>query len=193
MAGTARAATVTIFDNMNRTNPPVTYNCCQGFSIEGQQNLGAGPLVAIAVAFTSHVSANLTEIDLPISYYSGTNGISVALYNDQLGVPGTIVKSWTFTNLPSFNSCCAFVAAISPGTHIYAGRKYWVVVRTDFSTLNTTVIWNLNATDPTTPMQYSRYCANNPQGLSCPPAWGNNQWISQPFVPGLAMAIFGQV
>jgi len=193
VAGSARAATVTIFDNMNRTNPPVTYNCCQGFGIEGQQNIGAGPLVAVAVAFTPHVSANLTEIDLPISYYSGTNAITVALYTDQLDAPGSIVKTWTFANLSSFNTCCTYLAATSPGTRVYAGRKYWVVVRTNFNMLNTTVVWNLNATDPTTPMEYSRYCSSNPQGLACPASWGNNQWISQPFAPGLAMAIFGQV
>ncbi len=113
------------------------YNCCGFFGITGPNNLLGTHMLFDAMGIMPTSNLKVTEIDVAISYNSGVNQFSLALYNDKGGVPGTALKVWSFTNLPPQGSCCQLTIATDPvGIPVTAGQRYWVVVRTDHNSLN---------------------------------------------------------
>jgi hypothetical protein len=182
--------TVTIFDNINRKQPQNEYNCCAFYGVIGPDNLLSSHMLFDAMGFTPTTNLKVTEIDVAVSYNSGVNEFSLALYNDKGGVPGTALKAWTFTNLPPQNSCCQLTIATAPsGIPVVAGQHYWVVVRTDHASLNTAVDWNMNVLNTTTHYPFAQYCSNDVQGTPC--TTPNDVWTAGTVAPAPAFAVFG--
>lgn len=180
---------VVIFDNIQRAIPKVKYNCCHGFGIQGPQNGLGAHMLFDGVSFVPQANLHVVEIDVPASYNAGTNAIDVVLYSDNGGVPGTAIKTWKFTNLPPLGSCCAYLAATNAaGIPVTAGTKYWVVLRTDNTSLDALVTWNFNSVDITHTQGFTQYCSNDFQGTPC--TTPNDQWSSSTLQPpGLGLAV----
>jgi hypothetical protein len=94
---------------------------------------GVPPFVR-ADPFTVPVGSNydLTQIDVGLTYFSGTNSAIVEILTDSGGVPGSMVTSaqWTLTGLPAIGT----VSSIQPsqtisgitGITLAGGTQYWL-------------------------------------------------------------------
>jgi len=180
---------VTIFSNIAKKYPNSLYLCCHPYFIDGPTS--GGHMLWDAESFTPGSDDTITRIQVAAGYGGGTNEIVVALYNDNGGVPGTLIKAWRRKNLPPSYSCCGLVAFnVSPGIPVAHGTKYWLALQTDNTNKDASVAWNSNTTDQIGGMEFAQYCSNDAGGPTC--STPNDQWTSTgPIVPGLAFAILG--
>ena len=86
----------------------------------------------IAASFAPGASSTLSGINLPLSNISGTNGAVVSLLNNASGgIPGTVLESWSVSNLPSYSQAAvtltSVVSKLNPA--LQAGQTYWVEVQ----------------------------------------------------------------
>jgi len=88
-----------------------------------------GAFQDVAAAFTPTGTFTLTQIDVAASYLSGTNGIEVMLLSDASGTPGSILESWSLSDLPPFGTSFTpeSVTAALPIT-LNSGTQYWVAL-----------------------------------------------------------------
>lgn len=118
-----------------------------GYSIAGSTSTAG--FVDPAFSFTVGASSyNLTQIDLALSNYSGTNGsVTVDLVNNSGGLPGsTVLGSWTFSSLPANGSTNTTLQTQSgiTGITLSAGTTYWLEAFVTNSSSNTFDLWNYN-------------------------------------------------
>ena len=136
----------TIYNNFS-SYPLGRYWCCSGWTISGPTSPIAQD-IAVAMPFTAPGNGAVTRIAVAAGYVTGTNGVTVSLYDDSGGLPGTSLGSLDNTGLPQFGSCCTVVVS-NVGIPITAGSKYWVVLSTGPNTLDTWDAWNQNDTNQT--------------------------------------------
>ena len=136
----------TIYNNFS-SYPLGRYWCCSGWTISGPTSPIAQD-IAVAMPFTAPGNGAVTRIAVAAGYVTGTNGVTVSLYDDSGGLPGTSLGSLDSTGLPQFGSCCTVVVS-NVGIPITAGSKYWVVLSTGPNTLDTWDAWNQNDTNQT--------------------------------------------
>lgn len=136
----------TIYNNFS-IYPLGRYWCCSGWTISGPNSI-IGDDIAAAMPFTSPGNGMVTRITVGVGYVTGANGVTVSLYDDSGGLPGTSLGNFDHTGLPQFGSCCTVVVSNS-GIPISAGSKYWVVVQTGPNTQDTWDAWNQNDTNQT--------------------------------------------
>jgi hypothetical protein len=183
------ASLVRIFDNIGSYYPKGIYYCCQGWTIAGpitgqQQSF---PELWEAAAFTPAADHTVTKIKVAAGWVLGVNGLVLSLYNDSGGVPGTAIKSWSLTNLPTFGCCALQVGTDAAGIPVKAGVQYWVVLKTNSKESNTLAAWNDNDTDQLTYRKMATYCSDDKEG-SC----GNNDaWTTFETAPAPAFAVLG--
>lgn len=135
-----------VFDNIGRKYPKSLYLCCLGGTIGGP-NSQVGT-VWQAEQFTPSSSVTVSEIEVGVGYLSGANGVTIALYSDSHGLPGTALASQDVTGLPPLGSCCQIATGtFQQGVAVTAGTHYWVVLETGAQTSTTLDGWNLNTTD----------------------------------------------
>ena len=181
--------TVTIFDNINRKQPQNMYNCCQFWGVAGPHNLLGTHLLFDAMGIMPQANLKIVEIDVAVTYNSGVNEFSLALYDDKNGVPGTALKVWSFSNLPPQNSCCQLTIATDPsGIPVTGGQRYWVVVRTDRTSITSAIDWNMIVLNTTTHFPFAQYCSNDFQGPVC--STPDDQWDASTVAPAPAFAVF---
>ena len=181
---------VTIFDNINRKQPQNMYNCCNFWGVIGPNNGLGSHMLFDAMGIMPTTNLKVTEIDVAVSFNSGVNEFSLALYNDKGGVPFTALKVWSFTNLPAQGSCCQLTIATDPaGIPVTAGQRYWVVVRTDHASVTSAIDWNMNVLNTTTHFPFAQYCSNDVQGTPC--STPNDVWTAGTVAPAPAFAVFG--
>lgn len=140
----AIAGTITVYDNFA---PGHIYDANNAYVVAG---VGAvGQTILTANEFTSPGNYSVSQIDVALTWVSGTNGAVVSLWTDGGSVPGTALGSWVVSNLPPFGSTSNQVATISGigGIALSAGANYFLVVAPADST--TWDAWNLNATGAT--------------------------------------------
>jgi hypothetical protein len=97
------------------------------------------------MAFTNSTGHNvdLTQIDIADGFISGDNSMTLNLYADNGGAPGTLLESWTVNNLPDFGTCCTVSTVLdSSGVVLLNGDTYWLAPATDDSTWEA---WNWNS------------------------------------------------
>ncbi len=106
-----------------------------GLNVVGP-NLGFGDHAGIGSPFTAAVSADVSQIDLAATYAGGpTNAALVSIYTDSAGNLGTLLGSWSITNLPTAttsqfsNPTLTTISGIS-GVHLDAGDTYYLYVST---------------------------------------------------------------
>jgi hypothetical protein len=168
----SRAGLVTIFDNLGKAYPKGTYWCCEGASITGPNASPLLPEYWLAVAFTPTADHTVTQLEVAIGLLRGKDELFISLYNDVGGLPGTAIKTWLKTGLPTFGTCCTIVTKTDPyGIPVSAGTQYWIVVGTKGANADTFADWNVEDIDQsdayTVPTAY--YCSADKAG-NC----GNN-------------------
>lgn len=111
-------------------------------------SIQAGDPEYLATSFTPSADFTLSEIDVPLGRYSGTNGATVELLNDASGLPGsTILESWTLTNLPGSSTTFTPQSLTSSGgVSLSSGVQYWVAVFPEDST--SWIDWSTNTLNP---------------------------------------------
>jgi hypothetical protein len=136
-------------------NFPIFSDCGPGNSYDGNNAYvvaGAGALgdtILTANAFTSSGDYAVTQIDLGLTWVTGTNGAIVSLWTENGTVPGAELGSWAVFDLPPFGSTSDQVVTISGiiGIELAAGTTYFLVVApADSSTWDA---WNWNITGAT--------------------------------------------
>jgi len=120
---TSRAGSI-IYSNLN-SDPANVYNCCTGYTVSGPTS-GVGSIIS-AMAFTPGANYDLSQIDLAMSYVSGTNSFTLELVNDNSGQPGsTVLESWTINSMPGLGTCCGLDTVTSTGVLLQGGVQYWL-------------------------------------------------------------------
>ncbi len=103
-----------------------------------------------AASFVPAVSGRVTQIDVGVTHAVGTNAAVVKLAQDNGGVPGAVLGSWSIANQPTYGAtCCATAISISPSISIGAGRTYWVIAVAGASNTDDAFNWNYNGTSGT--------------------------------------------
>jgi hypothetical protein len=168
----------TIFSNIGTDYPKGLYFCCYGSTISGPNSELAATYWA-AAAFTPTADATVTEIDAGVGYVAGTNSVTLSLYTDTGGVPGTLIKSFTSGALGDFGSCCTLaVASDKKGIAVTAGTQYWLTVTTSKAEDSTFAAWSFNSTDQTVPVNEAY---NDGSG-----------WTSYSGAPAVSFGIYGK-
>jgi hypothetical protein len=99
----------------------------------------------VANGFVPKANHIVTEVQVGATYVQGTNTLVVSLNQDNKGVPGKVLHTWHFSNLPLFGSCCTLqTAKYAKGIPVKKGKLYWVVLRPQKQFQDTYDVWNDN-------------------------------------------------
>jgi hypothetical protein len=77
------------------------------------------------MAFTPSGTYTLTQIDVAISLFSGTNSASLTVNSDSGGVPGGVLATWSLSSLPAFGTCCT-VETVTPSGSGSVRHRGWL-------------------------------------------------------------------
>lgn len=174
--GATDTGLVTIFSSMASKYPKGVYWCCTGYNVmgpdAGEQWMGG--------SFTPSANHTVTRIEVAVGYsQQGTNGVVISLNQDNGGVPGTALKTWNATGLPTFGTCCVVVVKTDKtGIPVSAGQQYWIVLSTNAKETNTVDGWNVSDADQVDQANMASY--------------SNNTWHVFQTAPGLAFAVKGK-
>lgn len=174
-----RAKSATIYSNLASAYPDGTYFSGEGDTVCGI-NCGLGESIAVAGGFTPAKAATASEVAVAVGYIQGTDEITLAIFSDTSGAPGTVLWSGVAKSLPTFGECCGVATAkIKGGLALTAGTPYWVVVETDAKESTTFAAWNLATTEQVT---------------AAPAAYNNNNagWTSYTTILPPAFAVYGK-
>jgi hypothetical protein len=84
----------------------------------------------------------VTEIQVGVWHFQGTNVLVVSLNQDNHGVPGKALHTWHFSDLPVIWSCCTLqTGKYAKGIPVKKGKLYWVVLRPNKQFQDTWDIW----------------------------------------------------
>lgn len=134
---------ITLFSNLGPSSTDLYFT---GQSIIGDSNggciVGAVRLdfnfcgttdTWLAMPFTPKQNSHATELQTAVAVFEGTNQFLLALFNDNNGIPGTALATVSVTDAPPLNTCCKLATASlgTPGIALTAGKRYWVVAKTD--------------------------------------------------------------
>ena len=104
------------------------YSVLSGIGILGTDTGQLFPEM-VANGFRPKADHVVTEIQVGVWHYQGTNALAVSLNQDNHGVPGKALHSWHFSNLPVMWSCCTLqTAKYTKGIAVKKGKSYWVVL-----------------------------------------------------------------
>jgi hypothetical protein len=166
-----------LFNNIGIDYPKGRYIASQGWTISGPASI-IGQQFWIGAQFTPKASGMVNEVDVAVGYVTGTMGVTVSLYTDAGGVPGTLLGSFKAKHLPTFGSCCRVERAFSGvGTPVTGGDPYWVTVTTDDATADEWAAWNSNDVDQVDPITAA---ANDGAG-----------WAPTQLLPAPSFAVIG--
>ena len=135
-----------LFSNENSKDQKGTFFCCSGFEISGPLNATVGDMVWPAIAFTPGKSGFVTEIAAGIGYVEGRNRMTLGIWTDSNGLPGTEIAHDVVTVSQNFGECCAF-ATFKGKVPVRAGTRYWVVAGTDTPDSDALLSWLYNSTN----------------------------------------------
>jgi hypothetical protein len=173
------SGTVKIFSNLASEYPNGEFWCCTGYNIMGPSS-GIGEQW-MAAAFTPYANRMVTKITVAAGFSQGTvNGVVLGLKDDNNGIPGKWLKSWTIYGLPRFGTCCALVTGSdTAGIPVTGGQQYWVILKTDANQLDTVDAWNVDDTDQVYPRKIAVFPG------------AHNAWYVFRATPGLAFSVEG--
>jgi len=176
---TSDSGLVKIFSNLASEYPNGEFWCCTGYNIMGPSS-GIGEQW-MAAAFTPYANRNVTKITVAAGFSQGTvNGVVLGLKDDNNGIPGKWLKSWTISGLPRFGTCCALVTGSdTAGIPVSGGQQYWVILKTDANQLDTVDAWNVDDTDQVYPRKIAVFPG------------AHNAWYVFRATPGLAFSVEG--
>jgi len=185
----ADPALVKIFDNIGTAYPKGSYWCCEGYTITGPTALSGFPEYWEAGAFTPTADHTITQVEVAVGFVEGVNGLVLGVYNDASGVPGTAIKTWSLSGLPTFGSCCTVeTKKDKAGIPVKKGTQYWIVLKTNSKESTTWAAFNVNDVDQVDPAPTAFYCSQDVGG-SC---GTNDAWTATQAIPGPAFAVLGK-
>jgi hypothetical protein len=139
------AGAAVIFSNLGTGD--CVYQAGSGWTEAGEK-ANDYPL-AEAMSFTPQNNYLLVRIDTAVTYLEGTNGMKWILAADNAGVPGKSISVFTFSNMPSFGTCCTLktmkLTASNKRIILTAGQTYWLYPLPADTT--SYLIWNLDTTN----------------------------------------------
>jgi hypothetical protein len=136
-----------VYSNIGYDYPKGRYISDVGWTISGPTSL-IGQQIWIGAAFTPKQSVMVIEVDAALGYVTGTMGMTLNLYTDAGGVPGTLLASFKAKKLPSFGACCDLIRAFDgTGVPVTAGTQYWITAETTAASADEWGVWNLNDVD----------------------------------------------
>jgi len=147
--------------------------------VSGPTTSNCGPLNVrwVASPFTPSDTFTLTQVDLALLYFTGTNGAIVELVNSVDGLPGTtVIESWTVNNLSSFFvSPGNLTLGSSSGVTLQGGTQYWLIAMPLAD--DTLDVWQF---EPTGLLTGTVACAGppNPGGNGCVSESGTTWQVS---------------
>ena len=98
-----------------------------------------GDYLTYGVRFVPSLTAQLTTIQAPLGVLSGPNQVQAYIMNDAGGVPGSIIESFSLTNLPPPGPLVTITSLLDP--LVLAGQPYWFVATGGGATY---ALWTLN-------------------------------------------------
>jgi uncharacterized protein (TIGR03437 family) len=173
-----------------------------GWCISGANNTKCGPSATryIAAAFVPSNTFTVSDITLPLSYNSGTNGAVITLTSNSGGIPGTILESFSISNLPGTASAVTVASQLNPV--LQAGQTYWLEVQP--LAADTLIIWYTNSLGlggGITNISQAGWVPLSGYAGQTLPAFsvvnlnitsvGNGASFTQAFAPGMLMSVFG--
>ena len=119
-----------------------TYSCCSA-------NAAGGPtyptgLLETAASFVPTGNTIFDQIDLALGSVAGwSDAVTISLTNDNGGLPGSPLKSWSVSGFPRFESTSTSLQTLVPTSLILlsANTKYWILEAPAAS--NTYATWNV--------------------------------------------------
>ena len=101
-----------------------------------------------ASEFTAGVTGSVSQIDVGVTYVTGTNEFYVALFTDSNGLPGTQLARWDqLTSNTNFGTCNGLVTITGiTGVSLTAGQSYFLVIGPEDFLSDTWEVWNYNST-----------------------------------------------
>ncbi len=140
----------TIYSNLATAYPDGLYFSGEGATLCGP-TCAIGESISVGGGFTPTANATATSVDAAVGYIEGTDSITLAIYSDDNGVPGTVLWSGVASTLPTFGDCCGLATAnIKGGLALTANTPYWLVATTDKKESTTFAAWNLATTNQVT-------------------------------------------
>lgn len=117
------------------------FSAILGSSGEGSHGLAS----YTAESFTPANSYHFTELEVALAYFGfGTDSVTVDLMSDA-GGPGTVLESWSVSNLAAPSTCCTLQTLSGNGSILLdAGTPYWLAINLGDDT--TDAGWNDNTT-----------------------------------------------
>jgi hypothetical protein len=142
----APAGLATIYSNLGTGDN--VYNAIAGTGVLGRDVPNQPRPEWVANGFTPTADHTVTEIHVGVTYVSGDNEMVLSLNENNGGIPGKVLHTWHFANLPTFGACCTLqVAKLRAGIPIKKDTLYWVLVRTSHQGTDTWDVWNNNIGD----------------------------------------------
>jgi len=170
----------TIYSNLN-SDPANLYASGGPFGVSN--TVSSGQYQSVAAPFTTSVNADVTQLDLAMSFYPGGGGnfpgVTLTLVNDASGLPGKNVLFTDFRDIVPIvtfdlgGTCCALLTVnVGPGVSVLAGQTYWLIANPSDS--NSTNFWQFNNTGATGWAIDYKFLP--PDGTTLPDP---NAWIAQ--------------
>ncbi len=133
-----------IFSNLG---PGGTYNNIAGVWVIGNV---PGGVSTMGPAFSVSGTYELSSIDLALLYDSnagGVNGlVTLSLYTDAGGTPGTALESWILSSVPDYGSPNGTLVTLSSGSLVLSNATYWLIGSASFGVWDFWMV-NLDGTD----------------------------------------------
>jgi hypothetical protein len=132
LSSPAASWATTIFSNFGPSGS--LYNATEAQGL-GEITIGSNTVDDIeAMQFTIPAGAwTVTQVDLPIKYYTGPADAFVAIFSDNGGVPGSLAWSASVAGIPAEdNACCSVTTVALPYNALvlssFVSSTYWFVV-----------------------------------------------------------------
>jgi len=169
---------VAIYSNLGAKTD--AYDDGISYQISGPGNLlfGKGYL---AMPFTPSEDSTAKEVLIALGYLGGGNdGGTIGLTEDNNGVPGPPIKTWTASNFQKEGNCCKLVALEdAEGISLEGGVQYWIVAGVTSAQDTANYQWNFVWNDASGPLAFLN--GNT-----------NGQWF--PYTDNLAaFAVYGTI
>ncbi len=117
-----------IFSNLG---PGGTYNNLSGAWSIANVSSPNTVVITMGPAFSVSGTYKLDSIYLALLYNSNTGGangqVTLSLYTDASGMPGTAVESWVLSSVPDFGSPNGTLVTLPSGGFVLSNATYWVI------------------------------------------------------------------
>jgi len=116
------------------------YDCCIAYNLTTAKSL-AQARQTLAIPFTTARPGLVSKVQLGLSYFAGTNAISISLRADDGGLPGKALHTFVVSDIPPGGSCCEVMVAGPKVMLVKGSTTYWIVAQAKGDTYGG---WNLN-------------------------------------------------